>query len=422
MGHSSRLFPFAVPRLLHTADWQIGKPFRWIDDPERRSRLQRARLEAIERIISLGSSHNVDVVLVAGDLFDSSTVDAASVMETLELIGSSDVPVLVIPGNHDHGGAGGVWRRSDVQQEMALRAANLQLLLSPAPLSCAGITVLPCPLRRQHESVSPGAWIESLDWDSLDPHQPRVVLAHGSVQGFRGADYEHEQPNTASDRRPRSTEANQLHPSRWNISSYDYLALGDWHALKPVGEKGWYCGTPEPDRFPTSDDDQRGQVLIVDVERGQQPVVSPAASASLQWHRHSVTLRSHADLKQLENAITERTSRRVGRDLLRLELDGQLGLDDHHQLNDLLDNLQTRLLHLRVRGQCHRRPQGDELSGLLQRHDAPLISRIAQQLQQAIDQADANDQDQRDLLEASLCELHRLSAALNENHELEAAA
>jgi len=67
-------------------------------------------------------------------------------------------------------------------------------------------------------------------------------------------------------------------------------------------------------------------------------------------------------------------------------------------------------------------PEGDELAGLLQRHDAPLISRIAQQLQQAIDQADANDQDQLDLLEASLCELHRLSAALDENHELEVAA
>jgi len=135
-GPQLRLFPFAVPRLLHTADWQIGKPFRWIDDPKRRSRLQRARLEAIERIISLGTSHSIDVVLVAGDLFDSSTVDAASVMETLELIGSCDAPVLVIPGNHDHGGAGGVWRRNDVQQEMALRAANLQLLLSPALELC----------------------------------------------------------------------------------------------------------------------------------------------------------------------------------------------------------------------------------------------------------------------------------------------
>ncbi len=401
-----------MPRLLHTADWQIGKPYRWVEEAHQRSRLQRARLDAIERVMALSDRHSVDVMVVAGDLFDSSTVEAAVVMETLELIGTSNVPVLVIPGNHDHGGAGGIWRRSDVQKEMAQRAANLQLLLSPTPLSCGGFTVLPCPLRRQHESISPGEWLDSLDWSSLDPHQPRVVLAHGSIQGFRATDYDH----------PRTTEANQLHPSRWDTSAYDYLALGDWHALKAVGEKGWYSGTPEPDRFPSTPEDQRGQVLIVDVERGQQPRVNPSPSASLQWHCQSITLRSNADLLQLKQGITERTAERVGRDLLRLELDGQLGLDDHRQLEDLLESLQTRLLHLRVRGQCSRRPEGDELSGLLQRQDAPLMCRIAQRLQQDIDQVDPDNQDQLDLLEASLCELHRLSAALDESQGVEAAA
>ena len=137
-----------MPRLLHTADWQIGKPYRWVDDPERRSRLQRARMEAVERIIELVDARAIDAVLVAGDLFDSSTVDGGLVMEVLELLGSINTPVLVIPGNHDHGGAGGVWRRSDVQQEMHQRAPNLQLLLKPEPVGVAGITVLPCPLRR----------------------------------------------------------------------------------------------------------------------------------------------------------------------------------------------------------------------------------------------------------------------------------
>lgn len=81
-----------MPRLLHTADWQIGKPYRWIEDPERRSRLQRARMEAVERIIELVEERAIDAVLVAGDLFDSSTVDGALVMEVLELIGSINTP------------------------------------------------------------------------------------------------------------------------------------------------------------------------------------------------------------------------------------------------------------------------------------------------------------------------------------------
>ena len=388
-----------MPRLLHTADWQIGKPYRWVDDPERRSRLQRARMEAVERIIELVDARAIDAVLVAGDLFDSSTVDGGLVMEVLELLGSINTPVLVIPGNHDHGGAGGVWRRADVQQEMHQRAPNLQLLLKPEPVGVAGITVLPCPLRRQHETLSPGAWLDNLDWDSLAPDQARVVLAHGSIQGFSAIDYD-------TDTRAGT---NQLQPSRWDSGAYDYLALGDWHALKAVPPKGWYPGTPEPDRFPSSADDQRGQVLIADVERGQTPAVDVVSTASMQWHNERIQLRGRNDLERLQQRITTLTKRRVGRDLLRLEIDGQLGLDDHQQLEQTLSQLRTRLLHLRVRGQCHRRPEAAELSTLLDRSDAPLMGSIARQLQQTLDQTSQDQHDQVALLETALCELHRLT-------------
>ncbi len=413
-----------MPRLLHTADWQIGKPYRWITDPERRSRLQRTRLVAIEHIIEQAANHAADVVMVAGDLFDSSTVDGALVMEVLELIGSISTPVLVIPGNHDHGGAGGVWRRDDVQAEMQQRAANLHLLLEPVPLEIAGFTVLPCPLRRQHESVSPGVWIETLDWSQLDPDLARIVLAHGSIQGFQATDYAsiHNEEDVAQADSKRPQAVNQLNPSRWNVDAYDYLALGDWHALKAVGPKGWYCGTPEPDRFPTSSDDQRSQVLIADVERGQSPDVRPVYTAGMQWHSERISLRSGKDLERVKQRIRALTGSRVGRDLLRLELDGQLGLEDHHELQLWLDRLHTRLLHLRIRGHCHRRPEASELSELLDRSNAPLMRSIAHTLQTKLEQTDPTDAEQISLLETSLCELHRLYQAAEAEEALEVAA
>ena len=408
----SPLPPIPVPRLLHTADWQIGKPYRWIEEPERRSRLQRARVEAVERLLETANAQNVDVVLVAGDLFDSNTIDTALAMEVLELIGTLSIPVVVIPGNHDHGGAGGIWRRSDVQQELRQRATNLHLLLEATPVQIAGITLLPCPLRRQHESVSPGAWLDTLDWDSLDSKLPRVVLAHGSIQGFGARDYD------------RSTEAgaNQLRPNSWDHNAYDYLALGDWHALKEVPPKGWYPGTPEPDRFPSQANDQRGQVLLVDVKRGQPATVEPISTAKFRWHNERVQLRTSHDLEQLQERIVSLTGRRVSKDLLRLELDGQLGLEAHQQLQHLLQKLETRLLHLRVRGHCHRRPEPSELGALLERGDAPLMERIARQLQQQLEQTPAEQTEHIALLETSLCELHRLCQAAADAQALEDAA
>ena len=70
----------------------------------------------------------------------------------------------------------------------------------------------------------------------------------------------------------------------------------------------------------------------------------------MQWHNERIQLRGRNDLERLQQRITTLTERRAGRDLLRLEIDGQLGLDDHQQLEQTLSQLRTRLLHLRVRG------------------------------------------------------------------------
>ena len=54
-----------VPRILHTADWQIGKPYRWIDDGQKQARLQQERVEVVGRIAEIVRQEAVDAVLVA---------------------------------------------------------------------------------------------------------------------------------------------------------------------------------------------------------------------------------------------------------------------------------------------------------------------------------------------------------------------
>ena len=374
-----------VPRILHTADWQIGKPYRWIDDGQKQARLQQERVEVVGRIAEIVRQEAVDAVLVAGDLFDSSTVPTATVMEVLEVVGSMSCPVLVIPGNHDHGGVGGIWRREDLQRQMEDRAANLQLLLASEPVLVAGITVLPCPLLRQHESRNPLLWLEQLDWQTLDPSAPRVVLAHGSVQGFGGDD-----------------SVNRLALDRLPSDELDYVALGDWHGLMSVDRQAWYPGTPEPDRFPNGPDDQRSQVLLVDLDRGLPAEVKPHPTGRFQWHRITMTLNGDGDLARLEQRLSDCIGRRVGRDLLRLELNGQLGWSAHQALQDRLEDLRQQLLHLRLRGELHRLPTVLERDQFLGGLESPLVSAIARDLQGELEQGIDP------VAEQALIELHRL--------------
>ena len=98
--------PAGMVSFLHSADWQIGKPYARVQDPDKRARLRQERIAMIGRIGALIAPCNASFLLVAGDLFDSPTPDSTAVLEVLELIGEMEVPVLVIPGNHDHGAPG----------------------------------------------------------------------------------------------------------------------------------------------------------------------------------------------------------------------------------------------------------------------------------------------------------------------------
>ena len=86
-------------RILHTADWHAGKTLKGRDRLEE----QRAVLAEITHI---AEQHQVDAVLVAGDVYESAVPSAAAqqlVVQTLLRLRQAGAEVIVIAGNHDHG-------------------------------------------------------------------------------------------------------------------------------------------------------------------------------------------------------------------------------------------------------------------------------------------------------------------------------
>lgn len=388
-------------RFIHTADWQIGKPYGAVADEQKRFRLQQERIAAIGRIRDVVKLHNVDFVLVAGDLFESTTPASTAVLEVLEAIGEMQVPVLVIPGNHDHGAPGTVWHREDFQRQKPLMAPNLQLLLEQQIVELPQAVLLPCPLLRNQNSADPTSWLRHFDWDGLPENKPRIVLAHGSVHGFGGRSYDLEEEIQA-------VSNNQIDLSVLPTEQIDYIALGDWHNLKEITTRAWYCGTPEPDQFDQGTDNQRGQVLLVDLERGKIPAVQPQQTGRIYWHNISISLTGDADLDRLQRQIDELTAGRVNRDLLRMEISGSLSLAGHSHYEQMKNDLNDRLLRLRIKGECQQTPEAKELEQLTARVEDPLIARVANQLQQQLQEEDP-ESEQAAINRAALCELFRFT-------------
>jgi DNA repair exonuclease SbcCD nuclease subunit len=394
--------------VLHSADWQIGKPYGRVNDADKRARLRQVRLDGIGRLAELCRSRRMDLVLVAGDLFDSPTPSSSDVSAVCAGIGAMGVPVLVIPGNHDHGGPGSVWHSSFLAEERLRRSPNLQVLLERQPLELEQAVVLPCPLLRRHESSDPCGWLQQLDWGSLPSDKPRLVLAHGAVQGFGGSDLE--LAGDADDDNPPSGHNLLQIQAPWS-AEVDYIALGDWHGLKQVNRQCWYSGTPEPDRFPRAAGYLSGRVLEVVVARGEAPQVTQLATGQLGWHPLAARLRDGADLDRLEQQLQGLLGDRVGRDLLLLELEGSLSLTDHQRLEALRLRLEAQLLRLKWRGHCEEAPDTEELGQLTGRSDAPLVAAVAQALQQQLSgQGSAGDAASGAdplVVKRALCDLHQ---------------
>ena len=361
--------------MLHSADWQIGKPYAGVLDPDKRARLRQVRLEAIGRLADHARQQAVQLVVVAGDLFDSPTPSSSDVSSVCAAIGAIPCPVLVIPGNHDHGAPGTVWHSSFFQAEQGRRAPNLQVLLERKVVELDALVVLPCPLLRRSDSVDPCNWLNQVDWDGLPAGKPRLVIAHGSVHGFGAEDLD--APRTANN---PATANNRLRLDGAWLGAVDYIALGDWHGLKKVSAKAWYCGTLEPDRFPRSPDYQAGQVLQVELRRGEPPKLQPLATGGLGWHPLHFSFQADSDLDRLEEQLEGLLAGRIGGDLLLLEVSGSLSLAGHRSYEGLLERLEAQLLRLKLRGRCDAAPGSDELAQLTQRPGDPLIAQVATHL------------------------------------------
>jgi exonuclease SbcD len=85
-------------KILHTSDWHVGKVLKGRDRHDE-------HVAALQSIVATARSADVDVVLIAGDLFETAAPTATSqglVMQTLLALREDGRQVVVIAGNHDN--------------------------------------------------------------------------------------------------------------------------------------------------------------------------------------------------------------------------------------------------------------------------------------------------------------------------------
>jgi Calcineurin-like phosphoesterase len=333
-------------RFIHTADWQLGKPFANFP-ADLAGELSAARFAAIGRIAEIAGTRGARHVCVAGDVFDGEDLPNAILRRALERMAEhTSITWVLLPGNHDPARPGGIWDRI---HRLDLPANVKPVLTNDVMELTDGVFVLPSPLTSKNPGRDPTQW---MDTAATPEGALRLGLAHGSVQGF-GSDGE----SSVLIARDRAAAAGLA-----------YLALGDWHGVTRVAADTWYSGTPEPDRHPNN---EPGYVLDVAVEAAGAVSVDRVASGQFTWSKMAAALRSVSDLVTLEPALVK-PGTLAGRVLLRLSLNGSLSLSEHAELDAWIERWSARLCHLDVdRSAVATRPTSADFDSLGQ--DGPLL-------------------------------------------------
>lgn len=312
-------------RILHTADWQIGKGFGQIPG-DAGALLRDQRFKTVRRLAELAAERQVDAVLVAGDVFDAQTVSDTTLRRLVECLAAFPGPWILLPGNHDAALVESVWSRLE---RLGCLPANVIPALRAEPITLAEgrLCVLPAPLCRRHEAEDLTAAFDAME----SPEGAiRVGLAHGSVANRLPSD---------------SVRHNLIADDRPATARLDYLALGDWHGTLEIADRTWYAGTPETDGFRSRDP---SQVLIVSIAApGDSPEVERVTITHYRWHLLEETVSSAEAIESLDVRLAQ-LGERPEQQVVRLRVAGSLSLTDRQAFDALVERWQARFCFLEV--------------------------------------------------------------------------
>jgi exonuclease SbcD len=260
-------------RLLHTSDWHIGRSLHGTE-------LLAEQEAVLGGLAAVVAAESVDVVLVAGDVYDRAvpSADAQAVLSrVVARLRRAGATVVLTPGNHDSArrlgtfsellAAGGLHVRAEtprLDEPVLLADEHGEVAIYGLPFLEPEIArfELGIPAARSHEAVLAEAMDRVRADLFLRPDTRSVVLAHAFVGGGLPSDSE----------RDISVGGVDLVPAPV-FDGVDYVALGHLHRPQTLTPRLRYSGSPLAYSF--GEAGQQKQVWLVDLDASGLAGVRP---------------------------------------------------------------------------------------------------------------------------------------------------
>jgi exonuclease SbcD len=356
-------------KILHTADIHLGAKFSGLGN---KGASQREQLRTtFKNVIATAINEGVNIVLIAGDLFDSNQQPQRNidlVIEQFNLLGSNNIPVCLIPGTHDSFDFSSIYRKVDFEG----KCSNLKIF-TDENISCKeypgiDLTVYGKPNLSNRSRISP---LKGLKRSTLSKFH--IAMAHGSL-------YIPE----------RITEDDHVFKlEEVKASGMDYLALGHWHRVYrcPTEPPAWYSGPPEWIPGQT----EKGGVLLVSLLESGEVKVDSRMLGLRDYDEVEIDVSGVQDLAMLEAKISEGANQNsIKEATLKGLRDAELIINTE----ELETKLGEKFFHLSVMDKSH--PKSEEIT---EDEDRLIRSRFIKLMKAQIEGLEGEE---RDIAESAL--------------------
>jgi DNA repair exonuclease SbcCD nuclease subunit len=310
-------------KILHCGDFHFDSPFTGLLD-KGKSRIRREELrETFKRVVNLAQTELVDILLIAGDLFDGDSVQP----ETIRFIADSlylipDIHVFLSPGNHDP--IARIYsEQPNGNADVLLGIPNLHIFkneLSYEEVITKNGNTVRIYGRGFANAIQREGFLSSTEFANaeakgilpVDKDKLNILLMHGEVnKTFVPSDY------------------NPVTEAELSRAGFDYAALGHRHNYSGICNAGYvkyaYCGCPEGRGF---DETGAKGVILGDIEKGRTNLEF-VRTCRRQYHVLNLNVTDCATNDQLFEAVMKdisdanKASDKIGeQDLLDIKITG----------------------------------------------------------------------------------------------------
>ncbi|GLP96649.1 exonuclease SbcCD subunit D [Paraferrimonas sedimenticola] len=375
-------------KILHSSDWHLGRQFHGCS-------LLEDQKHILDQILQQCVDHKVDLLIVAGDIYDRSVPPAAAVallddfIEQLSALNHTQL--LMIPGNHD-----GAVRLGFAAQRLAKAGVHIKSELAQVaeplrlPLGDEQSLALYCVPYAEPQAVrhtfelevsthdqAHGALLEHIKAHWQD-NERRILVSHCFVDG--ALECESERPLAIG-----GSERVSVTP----MLDYDYVALGHLHGAQKRGaDTVRYSGSPMPYSFSEQHHNKSCVLLEINADGVQSQQLLPLQP-----------LRNMRVIEGLMSEVIAAAESDPNRDDYLL-----IRLTDEHAILDAMAKLREaypNVLHLEKPGMLDANSANAQNQARLKRDELAMFADFYQQVRDV----ELSDE-QRQLIQSTLTRLH----------------